>query len=114
MTTLLDQSWGQRDIFIAIVGIMSFVSDRVEIIIGLQHTSRDGLGLRVGISVSGRTFSLFYFLVIMVMMSILILITRAAYVLIFLWSAGFCQSQQPAFVVYHSDSCNVEAVTEIK
>ena len=114
MTTLLDQSWGQRNIFIAIVGIMSFVSDRVEIIIGLQHTSRDGLGLRVGISVSGRTFSLFYFLVIMVMMSILILITGAAYVLIFLWSAGFCQSQEPAFVVYHSDSCNVEPVAEIK
>ena len=91
VTTLLDQSWAERDVFIAIVRIMSFVADVVEIIIiiGLQHTSRDQLRWRVGISMSCRFFSLFDFLVIMMSTVITNTILRqAADLLIFVLSAS--------------------------
>ena len=97
---------------------MSFKAHGVEIIIiGLQQTSRDGLRLRVGISVSCGIFSLFDFLVIM--MSIVITTgtdgttLRPVASCVFVLSAGFAQSQQPAFVVYYSDSCYVKPVAEI-
>ena len=116
VTTVLDQTWGERDVFITIVPRLAFMAHGLEIIIGFQQTSRDRLGLRVGISMSGWIFSLFDFLVIM--MSVVITgttIRPVAGVLVFVLSGGgFAgQSQQPALVVYDSDSRHVKPGAEI-
>ena len=115
VATLLEQSWRERDVFITTVRIMSFMARGVEIIIGLHQASRDGLRLRVGISMSCGIFSLFDFLVIVVSVVITgTILGPLASVLIFVLSAGgFGQSQEPAFVVYDSDSCYVKPVAEI-
>ena len=109
-TTVLEQTWWERDVFITIVRRLAFRARGLEIIIGFRQTSRDRLGLRVGISVSCYMFSLSDFLVIV--MSVIItgtILGPGAWLLIFVLSGGFAgQSQQPASAVYDSDSRHVK------